>query len=559
MLVRPFLVTLVVATLATPAALAWSAKGQSEPDTTPDQEDGYMWLDADLTRGARGNRVYFNAFTVQNTGYGLHGITTNPNSGAAQTAHPNWPGQLAALLGVWKDCNGDGFVGLGDNALFEYRSELLLGKTDVCPVSDPGPVPTGSFGSEGARQSHYYPVTHNDGVWVREFIPLGPSGTAAASRDANPFDLQDNGARVWADWGVPGALPPGTRCSVVFVPEGTYSSTGGFLEYVDCLDSFFVTDTWNDGVALVGGDDLGAGQMSFRDQPRDQERSASNLNRANPWGRPGDSAAVTAFDCSSGQLAHQKAPAVAHEFGVPRPGGLPTVNPSGSIAGTLNETGTAFDDCDRSDNKGEWEHQAAAAPYGLEDPGIVNQVGDKIESDFPMSYSEGQRPVLAQTAALGRAAPKDGGLRAWDSEGHWISGTRIAEDRNPYASRANVRGSATEPIIHTTAYAFVSPQAVSDHRITLNSGGITGAYGAESCQGTSSGSRNGWNCDPNAWTSPCAAHYTCIGPVAGQSIDVSVKVGQAYQLRDVDCYDHSAGPLRAEGISWGTLSGTACA
>ena len=537
------------------AAAAWSAKGQVEPDTRLDRDSGFTWHSADVSPGARGNRVYFNAFTVQNGGYGAHGLTVNPNSGALATQRQAWPGQMAALLGVWKDCNRDGFVGLGDNGLFEYRAELLLGDVGVCPVSDPGPVPPGAA-------SHDYRATHNDGQWVREFLPLGPAARPAHLPDANPFDVNDNDARVWADWNGPGEAPPATRCNLVFVPAGTYSSTGGMLAYADCLTDFTVTDAWNAAVALAGGDDLGLGQLSFKDAPRDQGDSRSVLNRPNPWGRPGDAAFAEAFDCSGGQLARQKVPGTTHEVGVSRPR-APTANAGGSVAGTLNATATALDDCDRSDNEGEWEHAPGAAPYGLEDEGIRNGAGPRDVSDFPMAYSEGQRPAGVLTPQqLGRATPKDGGTRAYDSEGVWLSGTRVAEDRNPYVNRASARGGAAMPVQVVTAYAFVSGAAVSKHGLVLSPGGVTGKYGAEACGvgiGPGAPARGGWVCDPAQWSHACALTYTCLGTIAGRSdVDITVQVGQAYQLRDVDCYDGSAGALREQGVSWGVLTATGC-
>lgn len=544
--------------LISPAATAWSGKGQVEPDTTEDRTDGYMWPDTDTTTAVRGTRVYFNAFTVQNTGYGLHGFTINPNVGSLGTAHSNWPGQIAALLGVWKDCNNDGFIGWGDNALFEYRSTLLtlpnvngqIVGASICPASDPGVPPKGA-------ESHFFPLVHNDGQWVHEFLPIGPAAERSAGTDLNPYDLEDNDARVWADWGKPGDLPPTTRCSVVFVPRGSYSSTGGFLAYVDCVPGFLVTDVWNEAVGSSVGDATPLGQLSFRDSPRDPSSSSSILNRPNPWGRPSDASAVSAFDCSSPQLAHQRVPNTGYEFGVSRPRGAPSVNSGGSIGGTVNETATAMDDCDRSDNQGEWEHQAGAAPYGLEDSGITNQVGAKVRSDFPMAYSAGQRPVPANgPTPLGRATPKDLGTRAWDSEGLWLSGPRYAEDRNPYVRRDGL--TLTETAVATTAYAFVGADADARLGLDFNPTNALGTYGSKNCFTSTSGVRTGWQCDPNLWP-PCGAHYTCSGTIGGlASVDISVKVGQAYQLQDVDCYDQSTTHLRNEGVHWGALTQTTC-
>ena len=118
-------VVLVVLLLSTPLALAsWRAAGEQEPSTAHDRNDGWMFADPD-TSDAR--RVYFQGFASN--------IPTETNTNVALvqggTRSPAW-NLPVAYFGVWKDCNADGYIGFGEQALFEYRQELLRGST-ICP------------------------------------------------------------------------------------------------------------------------------------------------------------------------------------------------------------------------------------------------------------------------------------------------------------------------------------------------------------------------------------------------------------------------------------------
>src|SRR5438552_145953 len=191
----------LAAMLAIPAALAagWAGKGQYEPDTSFDTPS-YMWANPDVsaqpTTGGGLNAVYFNTYTQQNTGYSTHGFDLSANLATVKLERQSWPGNLAALLGVWKDCNKDSYIGLGDQGLLEYRSELLL-DTSVCPPITSGQAPPSSPAS--ASWNWTGALVHNDGIWVREFIAIGPesrSGANPLTSDANPYDISDNAARA---------------------------------------------------------------------------------------------------------------------------------------------------------------------------------------------------------------------------------------------------------------------------------------------------------------------------------------------------------------------------
>lgn len=140
-------VGLVLALLLAPSSLAsWqtSLAGPTEPSTARDAQDGYMFLDPPA--GASERIILDLAHT--------------PASALEPLPHHE------ALLGAWRDCNGDGIVGSagGDR----YPAILLL-DASRCP---PG-------------------TRHNDGSEVRELLAIGPGALYP--------DIADADAAVWLD------------------------------------------------------------------------------------------------------------------------------------------------------------------------------------------------------------------------------------------------------------------------------------------------------------------------------------------------------------------------
>ena len=523
-----FILLAVAAVLVVPSAAvaAWSGKGGFEPSTGLDL-DGFMFTTPDQANdGVR--RVYFSGFAGAATNVAVTSV--NPNLGAAQTSiiqPANFNAQ--ALLGVWKDCNKDGYIGFGDNALFEYRVELLrapIGPGEsVCP-----PVPLAD--ANPATPAFDFPqhtgiLQHNDGEWVREFIPIGPETTAPhLPNDQNPFNIPDSGARVWADWGEPGAAP-GYICYLTAHPTGSFDTFGSMIGLADCYGRQRI-DNSIQGVTN-GNPTLDAAYDQLKATP-------------NPWGKPSDDPAVVVADCSSPILAPVKVPGTQHVVGVPRP--TPGPGSGTSVGGTVNATSNAFTDCDRGNGA---PASADSLPYSTTQE-INNQYGRKTVNEWVLKFTEDVRPgpTSAATNALGRGATKDLGTRVL-MEGFWRANAISLIGRNPLLSIDDVTPQRVQPI---TYYATVSSAAASAY--SLRFPGTTGVYGAEACGsniGAGQPDRNAWACDPEAWW-PTNLQQDVIaqGLVDGKSTFVGVKLGQRYQLRDVDCYDTSAGVLRENGI-----------
>lgn len=598
---RPSIVLAVVLLGASPLAAAWGAKGFVEPDTRPDREDGFMWTTDPPTTNER--RVYFNGFLAQGRGahaecstnlvpFGdlvancdpaggcaenfafpstpCYGPTLGLGSGLAGFQHAPYPLQPYAVLGVWRDCNQDGYIGLGDQGLWEYRAELLT-TPGVCPrQSDPSRIPR-----------HWYP-SHNDGAWVRELLPLGwdqwgrldPTG---APSDANVYDLNDTQARVWADWGLPDAASRST-CNVTPPPRDTLRQTGGMVEWTDCFLDFRLTKGVNSLDAL---DATPAGQLTFRDKPYDQSQSQSGLNQRNPWGTNADDPIV---ETCGGRIvllgADGSRPSITGwEFGLNHPG-FPSAHTDGSLAGQTRESYYHMPWMACDGNQAALQVQASEAPYRLESD-KANQVGARRQSDFAFYHYADARPA-PPFAGAHRATPDDLGPRALSPNGLWRADGAAALTRPPLVTRETVD---LAPVQYITYYASVGAFAISEYQLRLP--GSRGLYGAGACAGgggAGAPERDGWACDPGAWwPGNSVPRYAKLGgeghtaPVddpgtenddpgsdatcrnTGQRCTpIGVRIGHEYALRDVDCFDEATPAQREEGLTLGAITNQRC-
>ena len=107
-------VAFAIAMLAPSVAASWRGYGSLEPDTRLDALGGFMYTGTPT--GA--NQVYFNAINTID-------FAPAPNSALlGSRLAPLTASGFTAVLGVWRDCNGDGYMGMADGALREYRVEV---------------------------------------------------------------------------------------------------------------------------------------------------------------------------------------------------------------------------------------------------------------------------------------------------------------------------------------------------------------------------------------------------------------------------------------------------
>src|SRR5581483_6180786 len=375
-IVRVVALAFAVAMLAPSAVAAWYSYGAQEPSTSFDATQGYMWTDgpdpADCgaTASCEVHRVYFNAFPVQAAA--IKGQTAlNPNDAMlGSRMEPVGTLGFKAWLGQWTDCNHDGYIGLADGALREYRDVASAAAgfpvdQDICPsLDDNNPANAGFV--------HYNAV----GGWVTEMIYIGDTAPTAGSHSR---DLTDPKAVVWADFGAPVApdgdvAPPsdGACSQATYQPgEGESRTMGRLLRHLDCVDGSAPTVAYN---LLANNDPTGtvAGNVPA---PRSFYTNGGPLDGVSPGG-PGEACPGGApepcdgsnsfvygeIDCShnyetpvlatipgqdtgigdptsdNGDSIKTSDRDVGGDTGVPMLGVPPHTNPQGGAVATLNET-----------------------------------------------------------------------------------------------------------------------------------------------------------------------------------------------------------------------------
>lgn len=544
---RTIVAILTALALSAPFAAAnWSYRGSNEPDTAYD-DASYMYLDPDTDPSQSVHKLYFNGWArAARDGH------YNPNVGALGSRIQPPISAMAAMLGYWKDCNNDGYVGLAESAVIEYRTEVLTATTgaDICPPSTPVPGQT------------IYP--HNDGTWVRELIWLGGTNGATTS---NPTNFYATDTDVWADWGLPGE-PPTLVC-----PGGNQGvrSTGALLETVDCSTYFRIVRSLNDVQdatgAPVGGWDPANVDNSDSDANVDNPAFAPLYGPAEPegdedegdyrgysgglLGRDRDSSdrrarLVTAVDCESA------GPDTSPEVNTPGDPLDPATYPSAyESANDTYEVATqdGDDPCAPSSESDEGLPYNTVHPTeGYTEPTLPD--AGRKETDFIFTFNFGNRGLLPGhacnshvmdgTGPLGYCPPADLGTSVERDDGPVGSAWRTNAQINTYSttSREQLKGDSPDfGAYYFTFYARIGQRALDFGDEPNDVGNV---YGSEACGGNQDGIHNGWNCDADAWSA------RCLEAESGLAEERCPILGWTYHLRDVDCWDGTV--VRGTGI-----------
>jgi hypothetical protein len=546
----------LVLLLVMPTAMAtWRALGSWEPDTELDRTGPWMFQDANEEFGV--NKVYFNVVGA------TYPLAANPNS-ALEGSRVNPPNRLfQAFYGVWVDCNQDGYIGMVDTAVLEYRVELA--PNHVCGADEKTNM-------------------HNQQGWVSELRWIGNPGNNNDGSD--PDDLPDSrdvrvildwNADIWGDAGLPGdAITVTPTCSLF------YHRTGQVANYLDCRATLETGQGTDAAGAALGFAADGEGQVDY-DQPH-----ALNVGT---FGEEEDAPMVSAWDCSAGPQGVQTGMGANQHLTqeTPLAGGYslyaiqytdedgelnvsayrsyningseernnfatrdvtyhaPAVgtDTTGSAAAAYNHTYEgAAGDCDTTNDD-------TGSLYENESPPVDVRIPSKRSVGYEFSFYEEQR-----SGAGKRGEPFDRGVYVGVRDGLGVvfsgsswQGSTFAPTTTPPLAKTDLSADGAR---YYTFYANVTASTVSSYGLVLPAGGATGTYGAEWCFGATTGVVRGFNCDPDQWY---------INP-DGSRIDgreFAVFAGHEYNLRDVDCYDWRVGttPVYASGAT--IDSAAACA
>ncbi|MEA3198667.1 MAG: hypothetical protein QOE90_95 [Thermoplasmata archaeon] len=558
-----FCAVAVAAAMCVPAGVAsWGSWGGSEPNTKYD-DGSYNYLSAP---GSATDHVYFNTFEVGL----LAGAPANPAPGLGSRLQPAVTESWAALMGVWVDCNGDGFIGLATTGQVEYRADVSAAaghavSTTLCPDVTDSAANAGKI--------------HNHGGWITELIPIAPGvdasyGHQTADDMANVSNYRmivDPSAKIWGDGGQPGAAFAGSAgCTYIF-GSGQPQHTGGVLTHVNCL-----TGAFSRADATLAAHDLPTIEPLYAPGgPADVQQ---------PGGEESQNSIVSGeFDCSAPPAVDEHR-TVDDPTGIVGPSyvnvtvyqpGTPSVNPSGNVPGTINETNEELgptitgDDCNPSDDYGHDTYGAVEEPgtdsgsatvkdssdfyFTFGQPGgrgscdtqTPTQFTDSLTSWFVQFGGDGlglpgvDEPVIVPGVTCGQ--PTDAGAPAvmWpasEPSDAWQEFYIIV----PYpgtstgAVRVNTESSMPSATVTPTPAAWDSWYAFTGASGVTTPGAST--YGTEPCEaniGAGAPADHGWNCDPAAWNVDAAtgqkvADYQQLGAV-----------GDTYNLRDVDCTDNT--------------------
>ncbi|MEA3201265.1 MAG: hypothetical protein QOE90_2693 [Thermoplasmata archaeon] len=573
-------VALLALVLAAPLGAAWTFHGDTEPSTQRDREDGLMWTS---TAGADANlHVFFDVVAEAAT------TGQNPNDAALGTRVADPTPSYTAYLGVWRDCNRDGYLGAAQGALLEYTpndAQVAGAPVDyaICPVGS-------LWNHDGGTNNPTLGLGGSAGL-VTELLWIGPAAWSQRPDEDTyriPHMIDDPTARVWGDVGLPGD-PPARACPVWPLPRGTTSSTGGALGDVACEDT---TDT----VAALPIPDLHAPVSLFGDpsagrtgllQRGSGHPAASLWDCADPRGTPVRDPGVfpiTFADPEPAQdhylLAGSKGVegvAYVTVFSDDPNGGpprfyenaddangnlatLPAVAPSSDASGSLYDAAQdaelgALDRCDP-------QHDVAPAaglgpgpllgkaPLPEDDVAGTDATRGRRQSDITFDFQQ-MRVSNQEGGAL-----TDGNLGApalGDLLGHGMN----TQDFGLAALR-DINGNG--PGWHSLDAGLAGPRALNRGQLALGApayvtfyarvgaGGLltpgnAGTYGDAACEGAigpGAGVVGGWDCDPADWWSPAAgASANPTNRFSGAAL--GVPVGTDYELRDVDCVDDGLG------------------
>jgi hypothetical protein len=197
---------------------------------------------------------------------------------------------MYAFLGFWRDCNGDGYIGLSETGESEYPAALSIALNKPISV---------------ACAAEPYAQTIAGQIFIDEFRAIGPDATnqgGSANAGSCIFgthepapdslclpikrdkrDIDDGSARVWMDWKAPDEFPPLMHQGLLPYPPGTFTSTDGTTKWVDdATTSHAVKNAYNSIPGLNWATRPCLGE-SDRSDLNGQDTDNGESDPSNPW------------------------------------------------------------------------------------------------------------------------------------------------------------------------------------------------------------------------------------------------------------------------------------
>lgn len=523
-----------LAFVAAPLASAeWKAYGTYEPDSRLDNTDFLHTLKPAEYKalGQHKAKIYFNAYVQADTV--AFGGSFNPNNGVTYSQQNYAPSSTwLALLGVWNDCNGDGYVGLAETAVREYRSEVLTAaQLAACPAESKAEIKVAGR-----------PV----GTLIIEFITIGREGLGVQ----DPRSIVDPAALVWGDEGkpapdaddieftTPGQAPRACGVGGLGGPKGTYDTVGGVLDNAECITGRQGIAVWNAVVPGILGDQYEFTGDTY-DQPGhpvgDRDTFGRDDKRGNSY--------VFVSDCSKAPIVDLGTVLGSDRNGHgPRPPRTqPTVNPNGNVAGTYNETyESSVQNCKtqaEGDAQADFDREFYDQLEGSSGANGAQSALGKVAADFNFVYKEMSRSAIpcgpvffSQDCGV---SPFNGplGSSTVGQNSFWSAGEPLfSGPLGTFSTRAAAEGRFANATYYTFYAAVGGPSLLKG-----DTPGGAGEYMSAFCgsggyeQTGSTQYHYGVNCNKNQWNlgGDGTIQFTQAYP------------GLGYQFRDVDCFDGS--------------------